>query len=172
MAVDVFISEDKIQKRIVELADQINRDYAGKEIMIVGILNGAFMFCADLIRHIKVPVQLEFMSASSYGDGTESSGNVKINMDVKKEMTGKHVLLIEDIVDTGLTLSSLMHLLEKRKPASLKLCSLLYKPARIKHQVKIDYLAFEIEDHFVIGYGLDYAGAYRELPYIGIYQHD
>ncbi|PIP95381.1 MAG: hypoxanthine phosphoribosyltransferase [Bdellovibrio sp. CG12_big_fil_rev_8_21_14_0_65_39_13] len=172
MAVDVFVSEEKIQKRVVELAEQINRDYAGKELMIVGILNGAFMFCADLIRHIKVPVQLEFMSASSYGDGTESSGNVKINMDVKKEMTGKHVLLIEDIVDTGLTLSSLMHLLEKRNPASLKLCSLLYKPARIKHQVKIDYLAFEIEDHFVIGYGLDYAGAYRELPYIGIYKND
>lgn len=170
MGVKVYLSEEKIQKRIQELADQINRDYAGKELMVVGVLNGAFMFCADLIRKIKVPITLEFISASSYGDGTESSGRVNINMDIKRDMKGQHVLLIEDIVDTGLTLSSLMRVLETRNPASMKLCSFLYKPARLKHPVNIDYLAFEIEDHFVIGYGLDYAGKYRELPYVGIYE--
>lgn len=170
MSVKVYLSQEKINQRVTELADQINRDYAGKELMVIGVLNGAFMFTADLIRKIKVPVTLEFISASSYGDGTESSGRVNINMDIKRDMKGQHVLLVEDIVDTGLTLSSLMRVLETRNPASLKLCSFLYKPARLKHPVNIDYLAFEIEDHFVIGYGLDYAGKFRELPYVGIYE--
>ncbi|GAB4010733.1 MAG: hypoxanthine phosphoribosyltransferase [Bdellovibrio sp.] len=170
MSVKLYLSQEKINQRVTELADQINRDYAGKELMVIGVLNGAFMFTADLIRKIKVPVTLEFISASSYGDGTESSGRVNINMDIKRDMKGQHVLLVEDIVDTGLTLSSLMRVLETRNPASLKLCSFLYKPARLKHPVNIDYLAFEIEDHFVIGYGLDYAGKFRELPYVGIYE--
>ena len=170
-SVDVFISKEQIANRVKEIGALISKDYAGKEVTVIPLLTGAFMFAADLLREIKVPVDIQFMATSSY-EGTQSTGEVKINYDLKRSVHGKHVLLVEDIVDTGLTLSSLMHLLEKRNPASLKLCSLLYKPARIKHQVKIDYLAFEIEDHFVIGYGLDYAGAYRELPYIGIYKND
>lgn len=166
---EVYIDEEKISRRIDELADMINTDYAGEEIILVGILNGSFIFCADLIRKIKVPVTVEFMKASSYGDGTESSGNVRIDFDISRDIADKNVLLVEDIVDTGLTLDRLMDMLKERRPKTLKLCSLLYKPDRIKHEVKIDYLGFEIEDKFVIGYGLDFAGRYRELPYIGIY---
>lgn len=169
MAVDVYLSEEEISNRIQQLADQINKDYAGKEITVVGVLNGAFMFTADLIRKLNVPVELDFIAASSYGDDTSSSGQVKIEWDLKKEIKGKHILLVEDIVDTGLTIKSLKALLGSREPASIKLASLLFKPARNVHPVDIDYLAFEIEDKFVIGYGLDYAGKYRELPYIGIY---
>lgn len=169
MAIDVYLSEDKIKERVIELANKINKDYAGKEIVVVGVLNGAFMFCADLIRHINVPVTLDFIAASSYGEETESSGQVKIEWDLKNEIKGKHILLVEDIVDTGLTIKSLKALLGSREPASIKLASLLFKPARNIHPVDIDYLAFEIDDKFVIGYGLDYAGRYRELPYIGIY---
>ncbi|MDC1175285.1 hypoxanthine phosphoribosyltransferase [Bacteriovoracaceae bacterium] len=169
MAIDVYLSEEKIKERVIELANKINKDYAGKEIVVVGVLNGAFMFCADLIRHINVPVTLDFIAASSYGEETESSGQVKIEWDLKNEIKGKHILLVEDIVDTGLTIKSLKALLGSREPASIKLASLLFKPARNIHPVEIDYLAFEIDDKFVIGYGLDYAGRYRELPYIGIY---
>ncbi|MCP4912193.1 MAG: hypoxanthine phosphoribosyltransferase [Oligoflexia bacterium] len=169
MAVDVYLSEEEIANRIQQLADQINKDYAGKELTVVGVLNGAFMFTADLIRKLNIPVELDFIAASSYGDDTSSSGQVKIEWDLKKEIKGKHILLVEDIVDTGLTIKSLKALLGSREPASVKLASLLFKPARNVHPVDIDYLAFEIEDKFVIGYGLDYTGKYRELPYIGIY---
>ena len=169
MAVDVFLSESEISDRVKDLAKQVNEEFAGKELHVIGVLNGAFMFTADLVRHLDIPVTLEFMSASSYGDSTESSGELKINLDIKTDIKGKHVLIVEDIVDTGLTLTVLRKNLEERGPASLKLASLLYKPARNIHKVPIDYLAFEIEDKFVIGYGLDFAGRYRELPYIGIY---
>ncbi len=169
MAIEVYLAQEKIQARIKELADEINKDFAGKELHVIGILNGAFMFTADLVRHLTIPVTLEFMAASSYGDGTVSSGELKINLDIKKDIEGKHVLIIEDIVDTGLTLKVLKKNLEERRPSSLKLASFLFKPARLEHPVDIDYLGFEIEDHFVIGYGLDYAGRYRELPYVGIY---
>lgn len=169
MAIEVYLSEEKIHNRIKELAQEINTEYAGKELHVIGVLNGAFMFTADLVRHLKIPVTLEFMSASSYGDGTVSSGELKINLDIKKDIEDKHVLIVEDIVDTGLTLTVLKKNLQERRPASLKLASFLFKPARLEHKVDIDYLAFEIEDHFVIGYGLDYAGRYRELPYVGIY---
>ncbi|MCF8060442.1 MAG: hypoxanthine phosphoribosyltransferase [Bacteriovoracaceae bacterium] len=169
MAIDIYLSEEKIQNRIQELAEKINKDYAGKELHIIGVLNGAFMFTADLVRHLNMPVTLEFMSASSYGDGTVSSGELKINLDIKSDIRDKHVLIVEDIVDTGLTLTVLRKNLMERGPASLKLASFLFKPARLEHKVEIDYLAFEIEDHFVIGYGLDYAGRYRELPYVGIF---
>lgn len=172
MAVDVYLSEEKIQARVKELATQINKDFEGKELHVIGVLNGAFMFTADLVRHLTIPVTLEFMSASSYGDGTTSSGKLTINLDIKKDIKDKHVLIIEDIVDTGLTLSVLKKDLEKRGPSSLKLASFLFKPARLEHKVDIDYLCFEIEDHFVIGYGLDYAGRYRELPYVGIYREE
>jgi hypoxanthine phosphoribosyltransferase len=169
MAVDVFLSENQIQERVKELANSINKDFAGKELHVIGVLNGAFMFTADLVRHLNIPVTIEFMSASSYGDSTESSGELKINLDIKTDIKDKHVLIVEDIVDTGLTLTVLKKNLAARGAASLKLASLLFKPARNIHKVDIDYLAFEIEDKFVIGYGLDFAGRYRELPYIGIY---
>ena len=125
MAIDVYLSEEKIKERVIELANKINKDYAGKEIVVVGVLNGAFMFCADLIRHINVPVTLDFIAASSYGEETESSGQVKIEWDLKNEIKGKHILLVEDIVDTGLTIKSLKALLGSREPASIKLASLL-----------------------------------------------
>jgi len=165
-----FLSKDKIASRIKELAAKINTDYAGQELTMVGVLNGSFMFAADLVRELTMPVQIEFMAASSYGEGVTSSGVVKINLDLKTNIEGKNVLLVEDIVDTGLTITNLIDVLKTRKPKTLKLCSLLYKPARIKHPVIIDYLAFEIPDHFVVGYGLDFAGKYRELPFIGIYE--
>jgi hypoxanthine phosphoribosyltransferase len=172
MSVETFISEEKIKQRVAELGKQITEDFAGEEIVVVGVLNGAFMFCADLIRQINLPITLEFLAVSSYGDATTSSGEVKINMDLKREIAGKNVLIVEDIVDTGLTLSTLLEIMKVRKPKSLKLASLLHKPAKQTHEVPIDYLAFEIEDKFVIGYGLDYAGKYRELPYIGVYSGD
>lgn len=172
MAVDVYISEEKIQSRIKELASQIEKDYAGKKLYLIGILSGSFVFLADLCRKMELDLEIEFMKASSYGEGTVSSGQVDISLDVKTDLEGKHVLLVEDIVDTGNTISALRPVLQKRKPASLKLASLLFKPARLEQKVDIDYLGFEIEDKFVIGYGLDFAGKYRELPYIGIYSHD
>lgn len=168
-SIEVYLSEEKIKARIKELGAMINRDYAGEEIFIVGVLNGAFMFAADLVREIKVPVTIEFISASSYGDATESTGELKINLDLKKDIKDQHVIVVEDILDTGLTLTKLKENFLKRSPKSFKIASFLFKPARLKHPVDIDYLGFEIEDHFVIGYGLDFAGKYRELPYVGIY---
>lgn len=172
MAVDIYISKEKIQERVKELAAMINKDFEGEELFIIGVLNGAFMFTADLVRELNIPVTLEFMKASSYGDDMESSGSLEMQLDIKSSIDGKNVLIIEDIVDTGLTMKELVSTLKERNPKSLKLASLLYKPARNKYPTQIDYLAFEIEDKFVIGYGLDYAGRYRELPYIGVYSND
>lgn len=170
MAIDVYISEEKIQARIQEMANQISKDYANCELIVVAVLNGSFIFCADLVRKLKLAsVQVEFIGASSYGEGTTSSGNVKIYLDLKRDIKDKHVLVVEDIVDTGHTLNSLLSILQSRGPKNLKLASLLFKPARLIHKVPIDYLGFEIDDKFVIGYGLDFAGNYRQLPYIGIY---
>ncbi len=170
MSVEVYIPEEKIKSRIKELGEQITKDYNGEEVVIIAVLNGSFVFCSDLIRQIKCPVIVEFVGASSYGEGVESSGNVKITMDLKRDILGKHVLVVEDIVDTGLTLSNLLEVFKSRKPKSIKLASFLFKPARLKHPVPINYLGFEIEDKFVIGYGLDYGGKYRELPYVGVYK--
>ncbi|WP_417335973.1 hypoxanthine phosphoribosyltransferase [Halobacteriovorax marinus] len=163
-----LISREKIHSRVQELAKEIEREFAGEEIIVVGVLKGSFIFCADLIREINLPITLDFISVSSY-EGTESTGELKINLDIKSKIEGKNVILVEDIIDTGLTISSLITRFKKNNPKSLKIASLLYKPARIQHKVDIDYLAFEIEDHFVIGYGLDFNGSYRELPYVGIY---
>ena len=163
-----FISEAKIQNRVKELAAMINKDYAGQEVVIVGVLNGSFIFCADLFRSLTIPCQIEFVSLSSY-EGTESSGEVSFRMDVKQSLVGKNVILVEDIVDTGLTISFLLKHMKLKNLKSLKLCSLLLKRARLKVEVPIDYLGFDIEDKFVIGYGLDFDGRYRELPYIGVY---
>lgn len=166
--IDVFLSEAQIKARVSELAQAINHDYQGGELLVMGILNGSYVFLADLLREVKVALLMDFMKASSY-EGTESTGKVKISLDTKLDLKGKDVLLVEDIVDTGHTMKALLSELEKRAPKSLKLASLLYKPARNIHPVKIDYLGFEIEDKFVIGYGLDFDGRYRELPYIGVY---
>ena len=168
MAPEVYISEEDISLRIDALAKAINEEFQGQEVTVICVLKGAFMFCSDLMKKINLPLKLDFMSLSSYGEGTTSSGNVRIEMDLASSIKGHNVIVVEDIVDTGLTCKTLMAMLEARGPKSLKLASLLFKPSRNKHQVNIDYLGFEIEDKFVIGYGLDYAGRYRELPYIGV----
>ncbi len=166
--ISIFLSKEQIQKRVQELADQINRDFEGRDIVIVGVLSGSFIFCADLVRALKVKAQIDFVSLSSY-EGTESSGEVSFRMDVKQSLVGKNVIVVEDIVDTGLTISFLLKHFKLKNPQSLKLCSLLRKKARMKIDVPVDYLGFDIEDKFVIGYGLDFDGHYRELPYIGVY---
>ncbi|MFY7993555.1 MAG: hypoxanthine phosphoribosyltransferase [Bacteriovoracaceae bacterium] len=165
---EVMISEEEIALRIAELGRAITQDFENEELVVICVLKGAFMFCSDLIKKINRPVRLEFISLSSYGDSTNSSGNVRLEMDITANVEGKNVLVVEDIVDTGLTIKTLMEMLALRKPKSVKLASLLFKPVKLKHKMKIDYLGFEIEDKFVIGYGLDYAGRYRELPYIGV----
>ena len=166
--IGVFISEDKIRARIKELASMINRDYQGQEVVVVGVLNGSFIFCADLVRELKIPTQIEFVALSSY-EGTESSGEVSFRLDVKQSLVGKNIIIVEDIVDTGLTISFLLKHMKLKNPKSVKLCSLLLKRARMKVEVPVDYLGFDIEDKFVIGYGLDFDGRFRELPYIGVY---
>ena len=168
MGIKTLFSEQQIKYRVIELAKQIRSDYDGEELVIVCVLNGAFVFCADLIREINESIYVDFIKASSYGDNKVSSGNLKVEMDLKVSIEGKHVIIVEDIVDTGLTLSCLMEKLKARKPASLKLASFLHKPSQTKYPVNIDYLGFEIDNLFVIGYGLDYAGKFRELPFVGV----
>lgn len=165
---EALITEDEIAHRIEELGYSITKDFEGQELVVICVLKGAFIFCSDLIKKINLPIKLEFISLSSYGDNTQSSGSVRLDMDITANIEGKNVLIVEDIVDTGLTIKTLMDIMKVRKPKNVKLASLLYKPSKMKYSVKIDYLGFEIEDKFVIGYGLDYAGRYRELPYIGI----
>ncbi len=167
-SIGVFLSIDQIQTRVRELAAMINRDFEGQEVVIVGVLNGSFIFCSDLVRELKVPAQIEFVSLSSY-EGTESTGEVSFRMDVKQSLVGKNVVVVEDIVDTGLTISFLLKHFKLKNVKNLKLCSLLRKKARLKVDVPVDYLGFDIEDKFVIGYGLDFDGRFRELPYIGVY---
>ncbi len=164
----VLLSEKQLAKRIEEIGAQITADYAGKEILMIGVLRGAVIFMADLARSIKVPVAIDFMAVSSYGAGTTSSGVVRILKDLDENVEGKHILVVEDIIDSGLTLNYLLDNLKSRKPASIKLCTLLNKPERRKVEVKIDYNGFDVPDYFVIGYGLDYAEKYRNLPFIGI----
>lgn len=166
--INVMISEEEVDRKIEELGKKISEDYAGKQVHLVCILKGSVFFTCELAKRITVPVSLDFMSVSSYGDGTQSSGIVKIAKDLDESLEGKHVLLIEDIIDSGRTLYYLMDVLAKRNPASLKLCTLLDKPDRRVRDVKVDYIGFEIPDEFVVGYGLDYAQKYRNLPYIGI----
>lgn len=165
---EVMISEEEIALRIQALGQAITADFEDEDLVVICVLKGAFIFCSDLIKRINRPLSLEFISLSSYGDGTASSGNVRLDMDITCNVEGKNVLIVEDIVDSGLTIKTLMQMLKLRNPRSVKLASLLFKPSKLKHDVKIDYLGFEIEDKFVIGYGLDYAGRYRELPYIGV----
>ncbi|MSP61765.1 MAG: hypoxanthine phosphoribosyltransferase [Myxococcales bacterium] len=164
-----LLSRDQIARRVQELGAQIAADYQGKELVLVGVLKGSFLFLADLARAIPgTDVLVDFLGLASYGDATRSSGVVQITADLTKPIEGKHVLVVEDIVDTGLTMEYLLDNLKTRHPASVKLCSLLHKPSRSVKQIPIDYLGFTIPDLFVIGYGLDYAQRYRNLPYIGV----
>jgi hypoxanthine phosphoribosyltransferase len=163
------ISAAELSTRITELGAQISKDYAGKELVLVGVLKGSFIFMADLARAIHgVDVRVEFLGVQSYGDETKSSGVVQITFDLTKPIDHKHVLIVEDIVDTGLTMDYLLESMRTRHPASVKLCALLHKPSRMKKPCTIDYLGFTIPDLFVIGYGLDYAQKYRHLPFIGV----
>ena len=166
--IDVMISKEEIEKKVYELSKQIEKDYEGEEIVIVGILKGASVFVSDLIRNIDLDVKIDFMSVSSYGNSTESSGTVKILKDLDMVIKDKNVLVVEDIIASGLTLSNLVKALETRKPKSLKLCTLLDKPKRRTVDIPVDYIGFEIEDKFIVGYGIDWAEKYRNLPYIGV----
>ena len=166
--VKVLISEEDVRKRIMVLGEQISRDYENKTVHIVGVLKGACYFMCDLARYITVPVTFDFMSASSYGSETKSSGLVKIVKDLDEPVTGRDVLVVEDIIDSGRTLSYLLKILRDRKPASLKLATLLDKPERRELDVHVDYTGFQIPDTFVVGIGLDYDQRYRNLPYIGM----
>jgi len=163
-----LLTAETIAARVRELGAQITRDYAGQEIVLVCVLKGSYMFAADLARAIDLPLRIEFLGVQSYGDGTTTSGEVRITLDVAHALSGRHVLLVEDIVDTGLTLSFLLEHLRSRDLASLKICSLLHKPARARVEVPVDYLGFTIDDVFIVGYGLDKAGLLRNLPYIGV----
>ncbi|MFA6621146.1 MAG: hypoxanthine phosphoribosyltransferase, partial [Candidatus Caldatribacteriota bacterium] len=163
---EILIPENQIQKKIQELGNQISRDYKGKQLICIGVLRGAIIFLADLARNIKVPIIMDFMDISSYGTSTESSGVVRIIKDLDENIEKKDVLIIEDIVDTGLTLDYLIRMLKSRNPASLKVCALLNKVERRRIDVPIDYCGFDIPDKFVVGYGLDFNGLYRNIPYI------
>jgi hypoxanthine phosphoribosyltransferase len=165
---DVLFTPEQIAARVRQLGLQIERDYEGKELVLLGVLKGSFLFISDLARSIDLPLSVDFIGLSSYGEATESSGVVKITSDLSRPIEGKHVLVIEDIVDTGLTMRYLLDNLATRHPASVKLCALLNKPSRMRAKIPIEYLGFQIEDRFVVGYGLDAAEKYRNVPFIGV----
>lgn len=164
----VLFTEEELKHRVAELAAQIDRDYEGKEPLLIGVLRGSFIFIADLMRAITLPCTVDFMAVSSYGAGTTSSGEVKIVKDLSEKIEGKDVIVVEDILDSGNTLSYLLEVLRARKPASIKLCTLLDKPDRRTKPVQVSYSGYSIPDEFVVGYGLDYAEKYRNVPYIGV----
>jgi len=163
-----MLSAETIAARVKELGATITKDYADRSVVLVCVLKGSFIFCSDLARAIDLPLRIDFLGVRSYGEGTESSGVVQITHDLSHPIANEDVILVEDIVDTGLTIAHLMDLFRTRQPRSVKVCSLLHKPARAKVEVKVDYLGFTIEDRFVVGYGLDFAEKYRNLPYIGV----
>lgn len=164
----VLFSQEDLQKRVGELAAQINRDYQGKEPMLISVLRGSFVFMADLVRSIELPCTVDFMAVSSYGAGTTSSGQVRITKDLSENVEGRDIIVVEDILDSGNTLSYLLRLLQARHPSSIRLCTLLDKPSRRTKPVDASYTGFTVDDLFVVGYGLDFAEKYRNLPYIGI----
>ncbi|MDE5803103.1 MAG: hypoxanthine phosphoribosyltransferase [Lachnospiraceae bacterium] len=170
--VRVLLTEEEVDDRIQSIGDQINKDYAGKEVHLICVLKGGSFFMCELAKRITVPVSLDFMSVSSYGSATKSSGVVKIVKDLDETVKGKHVIVVEDIVDSGRTLSYLLEMLKDRGPASLRLCTLLDKPERRVVDINVDYTGFQIPDEFVVGYGLDYAQRYRNLPFIGVVEFD
>jgi hypoxanthine phosphoribosyltransferase len=163
-----LLSAEQIAERVRELGVQIARDYAGHNLVLVCVLKGSFVFASDLARAVELPLRIDFLGVRSYGEGTESSGVVQITQDLSRPIEHEDVLLVEDIVDTGLTIAHLRDLLRTRSPASVKVCSLLHKPSRARVESVIDYLGFTIDDRFVVGYGLDFAERYRNLPYIGV----
>ena len=170
--ISVLLSEEEVDKRIQEIGEQISKDYAGEQVHLVCVLRGGVFFLCELAKRITVPVSLDFMSVSSYGSDTKSSGVVKIVKDLDDSLADKNVIVVEDIVDSGRTLSYLLEMLKDRGPKSMKLCTLLDKPDRRVVDVKVDYTGFQIPDEFVVGYGLDYDQKYRNLPYIGIVELD
>ena len=168
----ILIPELRLHARIAELAQEIKTDYQGKPITAVCVLKGSFIFFSDILRHLDMPITCEFLGVSSYGNRMVSSGEVKITLDLNEPIENRHVIVFEDIVDTGLTLSYIMNSLKARRPASLKTCALLAKPENFKTDVPIDYTGFKIGSEFVVGYGIDLAGKFRGLPYIGYIEHD
>ena len=170
--IKVLVSEEEVEKRIRDLGEKISKDYEGKQVHLICVLKGGVFFMCELAKRITVPVSMDFMSVSSYGDGTTSSGVVKIAKDLDESLEGKDVLVVEDIIDSGRTLSYLLEILKKRNPNSMKLCTLLDKPERRVMDVNVDYVGFNIPDEFVVGYGLDYDQKYRNLPYIGVVEQD
>ncbi len=167
-----MIDAAAIAARVAELGKEITRDYKDRPLVLVVVLKGSFVFASDLARAVDLPLRIDFLGVRSYGEGTESSGVVQITHDLSKPIAGEDVLIVEDIVDTGLTIAHLMDLFRTRNPRSIKVCSLLHKPVRARVQVKIDYLGFTIEDKFVVGYGLDFAEKHRNLPFIGIVERE
>lgn len=165
---EVLFSEQQLADKVAELGARISADYAGKDPLIVSVLKGSYVFMADLTRRISIPCNVDFMAVSSYGAGTKTTGEVQIIKDIGSKIDGRHLIIVEDILDSGVTMSFLMKVLKARGAASIRLCTLLSKPERRKVDVPVDYLGFEIPDAFVVGYGLDYAEKYRNLPYIGI----
>jgi hypoxanthine phosphoribosyltransferase len=168
----VLIDEERLRSRVAELGDEVSADYAGRDLLLIGVLKGAVFFMADLMRHLTVTCEVDFMAISSYGAATDSSGVVRILKDLDINIAGRDVLVVEDIIDSGLTLSYLMRNLEAREPASLEICALLTKPERREIDVPVRYVGFEIPNRFVIGYGLDFAERYRNLPYVGVLDPD
>ncbi len=165
----ILVSEEALKAKVTELGAQISRDYAGKQLLLVSILKGGVVFMADLMRAVTIPCAIDFMVVSSYGgSNTMSTGLVKIIKDLDADLSGKDVLIVEDILDTGITLSNLMPMLKMRNPNSVRLCTILSKPSRRKAEIEPDYLGFEVPDEFVVGYGLDYDEKYRNLPYVGV----
>jgi hypoxanthine phosphoribosyltransferase len=169
---EVLIDEETLSTRVAELGAEITADYDGRDLLLIGVLKGAVFFMADLMRQIAVPCEVDFMAISSYGDSTDSSGIVRILKDLDINIEGRDVLVVEDIIDSGLTLSYLMRNLESREPASLEICALMTKPSRRQIEVPVRYIGFEIPDRFVVGYGLDLAERYRNLPYVGVLASD
>lgn len=165
---EVLFSEQQLADKVAELGARISADYEGKNPLVVSVLKGPYVFMADLTRKITIPCNVDFMAVSSYGEGTKTTGEVQIIKDIGSKIDGRHLIIVEDILDSGVTLSFLMKILKARGAASIRLCTLLSKPERRKVDVPVDYLGFEIPDAFVVGYGLDYAEKYRNLPYIGI----
>lgn len=164
----VLFTEEEVHQRVKELADQINRDYAGTEVVLVCILRGSYIFTADLSRYLTVPTTIDFMSVSSYGSGTVSTGAIQVKKDLSDDPAGKHLILVEDILDTGNTLFALKNLLLHRKAASIRICTLLNKPSRREKSINADYVGYEVPNSFVVGYGMDYNEHYRNLPFVGV----
>ncbi|MBY0471312.1 hypoxanthine phosphoribosyltransferase [bacterium] len=167
-----LIPEAKLQSRVTELANEINHDYQGKEIVAICVLKGSFVFFSDIIRQLDMPMVCEFLGVSSYGNKMVSSGEVKVTLDLNEPLENKHVIIFEDIVDSGLTISYILNALRARRPASIRTCTALFKPDSLKTNVEIDYLGFKIGNEFVVGYGIDYAGKFRGLPFVGYIEHE